>query len=62
MWASPRDIFDTSFGRLSKILCKYRSYFLCFPLYVYLHIYMFTYNQYWENIVMEMHFEKYAGK
>ena len=39
MWTSSRDIFYTLFGRFSKISCKYRSWFLCFPLHVYLHIY-----------------------
>ena len=39
IWTSSRDIFYTLFGRFSKISCKYRSWFLCFPLHVYLHIY-----------------------
>ena len=46
MWTSPRDIFHTSFGRLSTNLCNIEGVSLCFCLHVYLHIYMFTYSQY----------------
>ena len=56
------DIFHTSFGRLSKILCKYRSCFLCFSLHVYLHICMSTSSQYWKNNDIEIHFKKYTRK
>ena len=51
-----------SLGRLSKLLCKYRSWFWCFSLHVYLHIYMSTYSQYWKNKNIEMHFKKYVRK
>ena len=35
-------------------------YLLCLPLNVYLHIYLFTYSQYWKNNDIEKHFKKYA--
>ena len=59
-WKSPRSTFHTSFGCFSKVLCKYRSCFLCLLLHVYLYIYMSTYNQYWKHNDIEMHFKKYA--
>ena len=63
MWTSPRDIFHTSFGRLSKILSRYKSCFFmfpstCLPTYLYVYLQSILKNQRYRNEFLK----KYAQK
>ena len=63
MWTSPRDILHAFFGRLSKIVGKYRTcFYVSLYMYVCLDVYLSTYSQYWKNNDIEMHFKEYARK